>query len=207
MAKTFGNTWWGKSWLNSLDKIDFDNRLPRGRRYANNGSVKNIDLKKNVVTARVQGSRPAPYTVKIEIPVFNLTEKKLLLEEVIKNTQVHAALLNRELSPDIEKIAAKQKIKIFPVKWSDLEMTCSCPDWAVPCKHIAAVIYQLAETIDRDPWLLFRLKGIDLEKEFGREDGISASATFNSPKSFFKEAPGKRTNPSNEQDFLEPGFP
>ncbi len=185
MAGKFGNTWWGKSWLNALDKIDYDNRLPRGRRYANNGSVKAITIKKNQITAKVQGTRPSPYKVEIGIPEFSNAETKLLVAQIRGNAQVFAALLNKELSPDIERIASQNRITLFPSKWSDFKMSCSCPDWAVPCKHIAAIIYQVGDAIDRNPWLFFQLKGLDLEKEFEGKANEKTNLQYHSPADFF----------------------
>ncbi len=198
MAKSFGNTWWGKSWLNALSKIDYDNRLPRGRRYANNGSVEAIDIKKNQILAKVKGTRPTPYKVKITMPVFSAEEKKTLRTEIEAHAQVHASLLNKELSPDIEKIAGKYKIKLFPGQWSDFEMSCSCPDWAVPCKHIAAVIYMVGDAIDRNPWLLFQMKGMDLEKEFASAHPEMSIASIPSQSQFLAPKvakPGAATAP------------
>ena len=71
MAQQFGNTWWGNEWLRSLTHIDYENRIPRGARYARNGSVREIQLQGNVISAKVQGSRPRPYRVKITVPKFS----------------------------------------------------------------------------------------------------------------------------------------
>ncbi len=185
MAKDFGKTWWGKSWLNALSKIDYDNRIPRGRRYANNGSVKTIEIKKNMVTAKVQGSRPSPYKVEVNVPNFSPEEKTKLKEQIKLNPQVYAAMLNKELSPDIEVLAKEAGINLFPQKWSDLQMSCSCPDWAVPCKHLAAVIYKVGDAIDRDPWLFFQLRGLDLQKEFDKSSAGSSGIVFHKPEQFF----------------------
>jgi uncharacterized Zn finger protein/superfamily II DNA or RNA helicase len=186
MAKsTFGNTWWGKSWLNALDKIDYDNRLPRGRRYANNGSVKAIEIKKNVISAKVQGSAASPYRVKVAVPTLSELQKTALKDQIQLHPQVYAAILNQELSPDIEGIAASKGIALFPSKWHDLDMSCSCPDWAVPCKHIAAVIYLVTDAIDRDPWLIFQMKGLDLRKELAELKGDAAGMAFHQPEDFF----------------------
>ena len=166
MARTkYGITWWGQQWLNALSNIDFSNRLPRGRTYANKGLVRSTSVNKNHISAKVQGTRPRPYRIDITVPLFFKDEKIRLVDEVANNPSLVAQLLNRELPPDLLQFAEKQGIKVFPNTWRDFGMECSCPDWAVPCKHLAAVIYSVAEEIDRNPFLVFELHGLDLVKE------------------------------------------
>ena len=158
----FGQTWWGAQWLNALTQIDFDNRLPRGRTYANNGSVKQIGIKQGKIEARVKGSRPSPYKVLIEVPAIPSKLAQALLDALEHNPVLISRLLNRELDPGVLEQAHALKIAVFPERWKDLGMTCSCPDWAVPCKHIAAVIYLISREIDGNPFLVFSLRGLDL---------------------------------------------
>ncbi|OFX69188.1 MAG: hypothetical protein A2X12_11445, partial [Bacteroidetes bacterium GWE2_29_8] len=163
----FGLTWWGKEWLNSLSNIDYDNRLPRGRSYANKGAVKSIEIKENTIIAKVKGSRVTPYKVIVMIPMFNEKQKKDLSEAIQQNQHLLAKLLNKELSPDIKDLALSKGIKLFPTSWRDFEMNCNCPDWAVPCKHLAAVVYLIANEIDKNPFLLLTLRGFDIETLIG----------------------------------------
>ncbi len=172
MAK-FGQTWWGEKWLNSLSYIDFSNRLPRGRSYAGNGSVVDIQLNKNIIDAKVQGTRRTPYKVKIFVPEFSKIEKKKLIDEIIKNPLIIAKLINHELPVELFDLANKNRIKIFPDSWKDLNMSCSCPDWAVPCKHIAAVIYIIANEIDKDPFEIFKLHDLDILDEINKRGFVS----------------------------------
>jgi uncharacterized Zn finger protein len=158
----FGQTWWGQQWLNALTHIDFDNRLPRGRAYAGNGSVKDITINGSSITAKVQGSRPSPYKIKISIPGFTSAQKEKLVGEIIKNPLILSQLLNREIPEELNRLALDHNIRIFPGSWMDLNMDCSCPDWAVPCKHLAAVIYIISNEIDANPFVLFSLRGLDL---------------------------------------------
>jgi len=164
MAK-FGQTWWGSQWLNSLSNIDYSNRLPRGRAYAGNNSVRDISITKNIINAKVKGSRPKPYNIEISIPKFSPEQKKELIDEIINNTHILAKLINSELPQELFEIAKKKGIKIFPTTWKDFNMKCSCPDWAVPCKHIAAVIYIVANEIDKNPFLVFQLHDLDVLAE------------------------------------------
>ena len=158
----YGRTWWGAQWLQALTQIDHDNRLPRGRTYANRGAVHDLVVAESKVTARVQGSRPHPYDVDIGIPPVDKALAGRLIDRLAEDPGLIARLLNRELDPTVLQLAQQLKIPIFPARWSDLKMHCSCPDWAVPCKHLAAVIYLLSQQIDADPFLVFSLRGIDL---------------------------------------------
>jgi len=159
----FGLTWWGGEWLKSLSHIDFDNRLPRGKTYANNGSVTKLEISGSLISAKVEGSRPTPYTVKIKVPEITADKKSLLSKKINEKPYFLAQLLSRELPPELNKLAQECGIKLFPASWKDLEMSCSCPDWAVPCKHIAAVIFLVAAEIDKNPFVLLNMKDFHLE--------------------------------------------
>ena len=162
MRKSYGNTWWGKQWLNALNHIDFSNRLPRGRTYANKGLARDIEIEGNKISANVQGSRPRPYKVSFTVPPFSNKEKAKIVEAVIEHPMHLSALLNRQLPPELMEISAKSGVSLFPNSWNDIEGSCSCPDWAVPCKHMAAVIYLIANEIDQNPFLVFELHEFDL---------------------------------------------
>ena len=103
--------------------------------------------------------RDSPYTVKIEVPVMPKPQTKVLLDALAQDPLVISKMLNRELDPAVLERAKTLKISIFPARWSDLSMHCSCPDWAVPCKHLAAVIYLISREIDGNPFMVFSLKG------------------------------------------------
>ena len=191
MATLYGKTWWGQQWLNSLSKIDNSNRLPRGRTYANKGLVKDIAIETNAISAKVQGSSPRPYKVKVSVSVFSDAQKQKLLEEIIHNPTLLAKLLNRELPEDLAKFSDKNNILLFPKSWRDFPMDCSCPDYAVPCKHLAAVIYVIANEIDKNPFLVFQLHGFDVLGEVskrysvGKKSGVRVSEF----KELFEDSP------------------
>jgi uncharacterized Zn finger protein len=159
---TYGHTWWGAQWLQALAQIDHENRLPRGRTYANGGAVLHLVVKGGRVSARVQGSRAQPYGVEIDVPPTPDADAVRLVERLAADAGLIGRLLNRELDPVVLEEARRLKIAVFPTRWSDLRMSCSCPDWAVPCKHLAAVVYVLSREIDGDPFLVFSLRGLDL---------------------------------------------
>ncbi|MEO6719968.1 MAG: SNF2-related protein [Ferruginibacter sp.] len=170
MSKFFGKTWWGQQWLNSLTNIDYDNRLPRGSAYARNGSVASISIDENNIRAKVKGSRPKPYDVTVIIPPFFEPEIKKLIKAVAEKPVIVSKLLNRELDPEVLAIAERIGLKVFPKQWTDFKMQCSCPDWAVPCKHLAAVIYKVSAEIDNDPFMVFNLHRVNLAEELKREN-------------------------------------
>ncbi|MDB5263822.1 MAG: helicase [Adhaeribacter sp.] len=177
MAK-YGKTFWGKEWLNALSNIDYGNRLPRGSSYASKGAVTSVTINQNNIQAKVQGSRPRPYKVLISVPQFTRSQQEILTDLLAGNPAWLASLLNRQLPPDLFSLARQRGIYIFPNQWSDLEMDCSCPDFAVPCKHLAAVVYILANEIDLNPMLVLQLHGYDAAAALqSRQIDIAGSLT------------------------------
>ncbi len=137
-SKNIASTWWSKKWISLLESFGWDNRLERGRKYARRGQVMNFKIEKGIISAKVQGSASKPYSVKIEIKEFENNEWKKIIGEMGKQAIFTAKLLNREMPEDIEKAFDAAGVSLFP-KRTDIEMNCSCPDSAIPCKHIAAV--------------------------------------------------------------------
>ena len=170
MAEKFGKTWWGEHWLRSLENVDYDNRLPRGASYARSGHVKDIKISGNQIVAKVAGSRSTPYKVTIIVPPFFAEQVELLMTKIIERPALISRLLNRELDPAILGIAEELGLKVFPVQWTDFKMQCSCPDWAVPCKHLASVIYMLSREIDNNPFLVFEIHKVELLDELKKRE-------------------------------------
>ena len=168
MANNYGKTWWGLQWLNTLSNIDYDNRLPRGRSYAKKGAVTKISIKGNRIEAKVEGSRPRPYNVDITLPPFFEPELSNFIQELAKKPTIISKLLNRELDPEVLTIAENLGLKVFPKQWTDFKMQCSCPDWAVPCKHLAAVVYKVSAEIDNNPFLVFELHLVNIIEELNK---------------------------------------
>ena len=175
MATTYGKTWWGQQWLGALKQIDCSNRLPRGASYARNGMVRRITFADNVISAKVQGSCRTPYSVTIRLPKFSDSEIDKFVRLICEKPVVLSKLFNRQLDESLAQMAEKAGIPLFPTKWTDLKMRCSCPDWAVPCKHLAAVIYKVSMEIDNNPFLVFSLHGVDLMAELVNRGVAQAS--------------------------------
>ncbi len=164
---TFGESWWAKRWIAVLESFNIGARLGRGRSYARRGQVLSIEIDKGKVTAKVQGSRPRPYEIKIEIKTLSPANWQKLAKTLSSEAIFSAKLLTGEMPPDIEKVFQKAGLSLFPEKLKDLKTDCSCPDWSNPCKHIAAVYYLLGEEFDRDPFLIFKLRGMSREELMG----------------------------------------
>lgn len=182
MSKFFGKTWWGDQWLNSLSNIDYENRLERGSRYARNGSIKTIKINGNQIHAKVSGSRPKPYSVDIILPPFFDPELSTFIKALSQKPTIISKLLNRELDPQVLTIAEGMGLKVFPKQWTDFKMQCSCPDWAVPCKHLAAVIYKVSAEIDNNPFLVFDLHNLNLIHELEKFGVFVNKQTSEIPK-------------------------
>jgi len=170
---TFGQSWWAKRWIAVLESFYIGARLGRGRSYARNGQVLSIAIDKGTVTAQVQGSRPRPYDVTIAVKPLNAADWRKLAGELSQQVVFAAKLLAGEMPQEIEQVFKDAGLSLFPQKTNDLETDCSCPDWSNPCKHIAAVYYLLGEEFDRDPFLLFTLRGMRREEFVGLLGGAS----------------------------------
>lgn len=154
-----GETWWSQRWISILKSFHMGARLNRGKSYARKGQVISIDVKKGVVHAKVQGTRKSPYSVTIELPVLSDEEWDTVTDAMASQALFAAKLLSGEMPQTIEEAFYQVDVSLFPQSKKELDTECSCPDWANPCKHIAAVYFLLAEEFDEDPFLLFVLRG------------------------------------------------
>jgi uncharacterized Zn finger protein len=157
----FTQTWWADRWIRALKPLMDSGRLSRGRSYARTGQVLEITINPGRVEARVQGSRRTPYKVRIELKPLRDAQWVKVLDALAAQAIFAAQLLNGEMPTDIEEVFDAVGVPLFPTSRDDLKTECSCPDWANPCKHIAAVYYLLGERFDEDPFLLFTLRGRD----------------------------------------------
>jgi uncharacterized Zn finger protein len=155
----FGKSWWASRWIAALERLVDSGRLSRGRSYARSGQVLNLDIRPGRVNSRVQGSSATPYRVQIEVAPLDDHAWDAVADVMAAQAIFAAKLLAGEMPQDIEEAFATAKVSLFPDKSGDLETDCSCPDWANPCKHVAAVYYLLGERFDADPFLIFELRG------------------------------------------------
>ena len=159
----FGASWWARRWTRTLEEFQLGGRLSRGRSYARRGQVMSLDIQQGGVTAKVQGSRKRPYDVSITVQTISPQEWEHVQEAMAEQPIIAASLLSGRMPDNIEETFTAVGLSMFPNRKDDLETDCSCPDWSNPCKHIAAVYLLLGEEFDRDPFLIFRMRGMDRE--------------------------------------------
>jgi len=163
----FAENWWAKRWIAVLEGFNIGARLGRGRSYARNGQVLSIDIEKGSVKARVQGSRSKPYEIKMRVKPLSESEWRKVTAALAEQAIFAAKLLAGEMPQEVEQVFAAAGLSLFPAALKDLETHCSCPDWSNPCKHIAAVYYLLGEEFDRNPFLIFKLRGMERDELLG----------------------------------------
>src|SRR3984957_13612044 len=155
IAKSF----WGKSWCTNLERYsDYENRLPRGRSYVRNGSVLDLQIAKGEVTAMVVGSEL--YEVKATIAPVKAPRWKAVCRDCAGTIDSLVELLQGRLAKGVMDRVCREGDGLFPTP-SEIKLSCSCPDWADMCKHVAAVLYGIGARLDQSPRLLFVLRGVD----------------------------------------------
>lgn len=154
-----GETWWGRRWTEAVESSGWSTRLERGRTYARQGSVSAIKVTSGLVRASVRGSLSRPYEVKARLAPLAPKDWGRVAAAIARQALHAAQLLAGEMPAGVEKSFPADK-PLFPRSRKDVEFSCSCPDPENPCKHIVAVHYLLAQEFDRDPFLLFLLRGI-----------------------------------------------
>ncbi|MDR2623346.1 MAG: SWIM zinc finger family protein [Methanobrevibacter sp.] len=171
MAK-YGRTWWGEKWLGALKGIDHSNRLPRGRTYANTGKIHDIRFNDNIITGKVKGNYAKYYKVTVMTKSFTQDEKEMIIEVINNHPSILSALLNKKLPEELYHELSKIGINIFPKSWKEINADCNCPDYAMPCKHIAGLIYMISVEIDKNPFKVFEIRGCDLISMIDHLDDI-----------------------------------
>lgn len=160
-SRTIARSWWGKAWCANLERYaDFESRLDRGKRYVRTGAVIDLKIDKGKLSARVQGSRKTPY--KVEIRISPLSEERC--QEIIASCGRKVENLEKLLAGDFPKELKElftQENGLFPTP-REISFACSCPDWALMCKHVAAALYGVGARLDQDPSLFFTLRGIEV---------------------------------------------
>jgi uncharacterized Zn finger protein len=159
--KKAGTTWWGQRWIEALENVlrGDSGRLARGRTYARAGRTHDLVVKGGKVTAKVTGSRATPYKITIELTELSAPAWQKAIDGLAKKAQFSAELLAGQMPQAIDEVFVEADVSLFPKQRADLKTSCSCPDWGDPCKHVAATHYVLGEALDRDPFLLFELRG------------------------------------------------
>jgi len=209
LSERFGTTWWGRLWITALEQLgdDFENRLPRGKKYAEEGAVSHFTVSPGEIQAKVHGRKT--YNVTLGLPALTAGQWERALERIHQESRFVASLLAGEMPQGLDETFREAGASLYPRVPKELQTHCDCPDWANPCKHVAAVCYIMAEALDRDPWLLFDLRGRT------REDVLEAlQARMEVPAR--APAPRKRGRPkkvvsvldllTRRRDMAEPWF-
>jgi uncharacterized Zn finger protein len=177
-----GEQWWSRRFIDVLESFGMQSRLTRGRNYARAGQVLSLDIGTGHVTARVQGSRVKPYKVILTVDPLTKPQWRKVERALAARAVFRARLLAGEMPAEIEEIFADCGTPLFPRSPRDLSMTCSCPDWGVPCKHVAAVCYVLAEAFDDDPFAMLAWRGKGREQLLAALRGLTGTVTDDAAK-------------------------
>ena len=194
-GRSIANSWWGQAWCANLERYaDFESRLERGKRYVKTGAVIDLKIGKGKILAKVQGSRKTPY--KTEIRISPLSEERC--QEIIGKCGQRVENLEKLLAGDFPvelKELFTERDGLFPSP-REISFSCSCPDWALMCKHVAAALYGIGARLDENPSLFFELRGI----EVGRFIDV---AIANRVEVMLKNAGRKSARMIRDEDVLE----
>lgn len=167
----FSRTWWGKRFIEAIERLTDSGRLQRGRSYASGGKVKSFDIDGGLVTAKVRGSvnpyfgvtKEPLYTTTIDFTPISKAKWAAVIALIASKASLISRLLLNEIPDNIEASFETLGLHLLPASGQDFKTQCSCPDYSNPCKHIAGVYYLIAAELDRDPFLLFELRGLSRE--------------------------------------------
>ncbi len=161
--RKYGTSWWGRAFLTALEEADYSGRLGRGKTYANKGLVEQIEYPgPGRIRATVQGSMPTPYRIQVNWTPWPEGRREALVKAIAGDPALLGQLLTGTLPEGLVEVVRQQQLTLFPQSFAELNSECNCPDWSLPCKHIAALLYVITGAIDTDPFYLFELRGLDL---------------------------------------------
>ncbi|NNM53066.1 MAG: hypothetical protein HKM02_12725 [Pseudomonadales bacterium] len=173
-GRVIAKTFWGKAWCDNLEAYsDFINRLPRGRTYVRNGSVIDLKIEPGKVCATVMGS--SLYKIEINIAAVSDSHWKLLAQECTGSIASLVELLQGNFSKAVMERMCQPKTGLFPSP-QEIRFDCSCPDWAIMCKHVAAVLYGIGARLDSRPELIFTLRQVDANELVNQTAQLSVKA-------------------------------
>lgn len=197
------DTWWVQQWVDLLNSYRFKKRLERGRNYARQGHILSLEFKNSKVHAKVQGTASEPYQLSIWIERFTDEDWGFVIDTLGKQALYSAQLLAGEMPDDIEKVFTSNGLSLFPFTLSDVSSKCSCPDPKNPCKHIAAVYYQLGDFFREDPFVLFQLRGRTKEQileALRQQRQLAIQAEAGEQKSADEETPAAKAKTAAKAD-------
>ncbi|BAZ43808.1 SWIM-type zinc finger domain-containing protein [Chondrocystis sp. NIES-4102] len=198
--------WWVERWLDLLNSYRFKKRLERGRAYAREGNVLSIDFSDSKAKATVQGSEEQPYKVSLSLDCFSDEDWDYVITKLSEKAIFSAQLLAGEMPETIEAVFIASGLILFPFTLNEVRSRCSCPDKANPCKHIAAVYYQLGDRFSEDPFIIFQLRGRTKNQIIARLRQIRSQTTASN--TVIASAPIVNLSPQlpNQTDTATKGF-
>lgn len=207
--------WWSRRWTDVLEGFRMGARLGRGRHYAISGQVSDLQITPGLVSAEVQGASTEPYRCEIRFAALTESQKQKICTAMKSRPMLTARLLAGELPHEVESFFEQASAPLFPRRSNDIQSKCSCPDWANPCKHLAAVYCLMGETISRNPLLLLALRGLsraDLldaeasEPTLARDSSQASGAKTSETKALKKSSKGKAKKNKDEACVLPEAF-
>ena len=187
-----GTSWWARRWIEALGPVGWHERLSRGRAYARGGQVVDLEIAPGLARARVRGPSQPSYRVTVALEPFDEPSWARVYGVIAGQALFAAKLLAGELAPEVVDLCESVGAPLFPQREGELRADCSCPDWVNPCKHIVALYFVLAAEFDRDPFLLFRLRGRTREELIG---GLRARRGVATPEPAEPSAPEETPDP------------
>lgn len=161
-GRKIAKTWWGEAWCANLEQYaDYRNRVGRGKSYVRAGAVTDLQMDGGTIKARVQGSRTSPYKIEVKIDPLSEIRYAAVLKALSGRIENLEALINGNFPPEMKSLFTAPESGLFPNP-REIHFSCSCPDWASMCKHVAAVLYGIGNRLDRDPLLFFAMRSIDV---------------------------------------------
>ncbi|QTA84675.1 hypothetical protein [Desulfonema magnum] len=195
-GKALARTWWGKAWNKNLERYaDYSNRIGRGRSYVRHGSVLDLKIHSGKIEALVQGGESNPYSITIKIKEIDKKIWKGIRAECEGKLESLSELLMGKFPKDLGEIFTTKGKGLFPSP-REIEFSCSCPDWASMCKHVAATLYGVGARLDEDPSLLFKLRKVDV-------NDLIAQAVEEKTRKLLKKAEKKSARVMDEADLSD----
>lgn len=162
-GRNITTSWWGNAWCRNLERYaDYETRIARGKRYVRSGTVVDLQVEHGKIHARVQGSKRTPYKVEIRISPLSEAQCQRIIDRCATKVSNLEQLLTGSFPEEMKELFGG-KDGLFPSP-REISFSCSCPDWALMCKHVAAVLYGVGVRFDEDPLLFFKLRGIDIDR-------------------------------------------
>ncbi|SHK49001.1 hypothetical protein SAMN02745248_02655 [Hathewaya proteolytica DSM 3090] len=195
-GRSIASKYWGKAWNKNLESYaDYSNRMGRGRSYVRNGAVLDLKIKEGKIEALVQGSRKKPYQVEITIDKLKPNKWKRIEETCKNKIDTMENLFSGKFPKEFDQFLSDSQSGLFP-SINEIHFTCSCPDWASMCKHVAATLYGVGARLDEEPMLFFTLRGIDFQE-------LLKKSVEDKMQSMFKNSGKKSERVIDENDLFD----